>query len=74
MDKKKAAKHVVKVEGMTCGHCVNAIQKAVGAVDGVDQVDVDLGNKLVTIICQDDPLTHEAIRRAVTTAGYQLAD
>ena len=71
---KKAAKHVMKVDGMTCGHCVAAIEKAVGEVPGVESVDVDLANKLVNVVCQDDALTHEAIRRAVTSAGYQLAD
>jgi copper ion binding protein len=74
MDKEKVAKRVLKVEGMTCGHCVAAVEKAVGAVPGVESVDVDLANKLVSVVCQDDELTHEAIKRAVTTAGYQLAD
>ena len=74
MDKAKVAKKTLKVEGMTCGHCVSAIEKAVGGVPGVESVDVDLANKLVSIVCQDDALTHEAIKRAVMTAGYQVAD
>jgi len=30
------------VEGMSCNHCVNSIKKAVGGLEGVSNVDVDL--------------------------------
>ncbi|WP_306915563.1 MULTISPECIES: cation transporter [unclassified Arthrobacter] len=30
------------VEGLTCGHCVVTVEKAVAAVDGVDAVSVEL--------------------------------
>jgi len=28
----------LKVEGMSCNHCVNAVTRALGAVPGVDRV------------------------------------
>ncbi len=71
---KKSMKFDLNVEGMTCGHCVSTIEKAVGNVSGVESVSVDLAKKLVSVVCENDPLTHEAIKRAVTSAGYQLAD
>lgn len=33
---------VLKVEGMTCGHCVARVQKALDAAPGVDAAKVDL--------------------------------
>ena len=37
------------VPGMSCGHCKEAVSRAVGAVVGVVSVDVDLDSKLVTV-------------------------
>ena len=37
------------VPGMSCGHCEAAVTREVGAVAGVDRVDVDLDSKLVTV-------------------------
>ena len=33
-----------QVSGMTCGHCVQAVTREVSALDGVDTVDVTLGD------------------------------
>ncbi|MDZ7799473.1 MAG: cation transporter [Trueperaceae bacterium] len=30
------------IQGMTCGHCKKAVEEALGSVDGVTRVDVDL--------------------------------
>lgn len=60
------------VQGMTCGHCVNSVTEEVGQIDGVQQVDVDLTTGLVTVTSEQD-LSDDAIRAAVTEAGYQLA-
>jgi copper chaperone len=60
------------VEGMTCGHCVSSVTEEVGAIDGVQQVDVDLATGLVTVTSEKD-LDVADVRAAVTEAGYQLA-
>lgn len=61
----------ITVEGMTCGHCVGAVQEELGALDGVHQVDVDLASGRVEIR-SDAPLTEEQIRSAVDEAGYSV--
>jgi len=33
---------VLKIEGMTCGHCVAAVKKALEAVPGVENAEVSL--------------------------------
>jgi copper chaperone len=60
------------VQGMTCGHCVSSVTEEVGLIDGVQKVDVDLASGLVTVTSEGD-LSEDAVRAAVTEAGYQLA-
>ena len=60
------------VAGMTCGHCVSAIQQEVGAIPGVDGVDVDLASGAVNVT-SGRPLSTEEVAAAVDEAGYELA-
>ncbi len=59
------------VQGMTCGHCVNAVSAEVGALPGVSSVEVDLASGAITVT-SDQPLDSDAVRAAVDEAGYQL--
>jgi copper chaperone CopZ len=36
-------KTVISIEGMSCGHCSNAVKNLVEEVDGIETVEVDLG-------------------------------
>jgi copper chaperone CopZ len=62
---------VLTVPGMSCGHCEAAVKREVGAVDGVDSIDVDLSTKLVTVRGND--LDPDAIVVAIDEAGYDVA-
>lgn len=59
----------LKVSGMTCGHCVSAVSKAVQAVSGAEEVKVDLGRGEVTVGGNPDPA---AIRNAIESKGYEV--
>jgi copper chaperone len=59
------------VPGIHCGHCAAAIRDEVGAVEGVEAVDVDLDAKLVTI--RGEALSDAALREAIEEAGYEAA-
>lgn len=63
------------VTGMTCGHCVASVTEEVGAVAGVQRVDVDLvkGGASRVRVQAAGPIDEAAIRAAVEEAGYQLA-
>ncbi|GLY96227.1 cation transporter [Actinoplanes sp. NBRC 103695] len=61
------------VTGMTCSHCVSAVSSELGSLDGVDDVQVDLGAGAVTVT-SEAPLDDAAVRAAVDEAGYELAD
>ncbi len=58
------------VEGMTCGHCVNAVTGEVSKVAGVNDVNVDLGAKTVTV--RGEGFDDAAVAAAVDEAGYTL--
>ena len=60
------------VTGMTCGHCVQAVTDEISSLAGVQNVNVDLENGLVTVV-SSGPLTDEAIAAAVDDAGHALA-
>ena len=59
------------VPGMHCGHCERAVKEEVGAIAGVQSVDVDLERKLVVV--RGDPLDDRQLRAAIAEAGYQAA-
>ena len=61
-----------KVVGMTCGHCVSSVTSAIGDLDGVTNVDVDLDTGAVTVT-SSEPLDGAAVAAAVDDAGYELA-
>lgn len=56
------------VGGMTCGHCVRAVTKALQSVPGVKDVSVSLEGKTASVEGAADPL---ALVRAVQAEGYE---
>jgi len=65
----------VRVEGMSCAHCVHAVTEEVGAVAGVTSVEVTLnpeGASIVTIT-SDAAIADDAVAAAIDEAGYELA-
>lgn len=65
-------KKVMLVEGMSCNHCVMAVTKALKALDGVSNVNVDLGSKKVEV--EGENLVDEQLRETVEEAGYDVME
>jgi copper chaperone len=62
---------LITVAGMTCGHCVSAVQGEIGKLAGVSAVEVGLETGSVRVIA--DPMPgRAALRAAVAEAGYEL--
>jgi copper chaperone len=59
----------LKVQGMTCGHCGAAVERAVKAADPTARVSVDRAAGRVTLENATDPA---AIRRATEAEGYSV--
>lgn len=64
---------VLSVNGMSCMHCVNSIKKAVGGLEGVSNVDVDLEKKLVTTKYDASKVNPDDIIAAIEDEGYNVA-
>jgi len=60
-----------KIDGMSCAHCVRAVFTALGGLKGVSRADVSIGQ---AIIEHDGSVSNEAIREAISIAGYEVAD
>ena len=60
------------VTGMTCGHCAAAVTQEITALDGVEDVAVDVASGAVTVTSQG-PLDEAQVASAVDEAGYALA-
>ncbi|MDO7898440.1 heavy-metal-associated domain-containing protein [Pseudomonas citrulli] len=61
---------VFNVQGMSCGHCVNAITQAVQARDPAAEVQVDLGAKTVQV---QSSLPTDAVVEAIKEEGYEVS-
>ncbi|MFP3581411.1 heavy-metal-associated domain-containing protein [Arthrobacter sp. SIMBA_036] len=62
----------VNVSGMTCRHCVSSVSEELEALNGVEEVAVDLnpGGLSTVTITSTKPLMPEEIGEAVAEAGY----
>jgi copper chaperone len=60
----------LKVSGMTCGGCINAVTRAVQAQDPQAKVEVDLATQLVTL---ETSLSQELASGLITEAGFPVS-
>ncbi len=59
----------IKVEGMSCQHCVARVKKAISALKGIKESDVQIG--LVKVTFDEKEIKKEDIAKAITDAGYK---
>ena len=65
------------VTGMTCGHCAGAVTSELKAVDGVNDVNVDLvaGGTSTVTVTSEAPLDEATVAAALDEAGdYKLSN
>jgi copper chaperone len=62
----------ILIVGMTCQHCVELVHEALGRVDGVTDVEVDLDSGTATF-SEEKPVDMTAVRQVVADAGYRVA-
>jgi copper chaperone len=61
----------VKITGMSCNHCVMAVEKALKAIKGVTNVTVSLEKGQATFD-EAGPVDMNTVREAIQKAGYQV--
>ncbi|SJZ42418.1 heavy-metal-associated domain-containing protein [Selenihalanaerobacter shriftii] len=59
----------IAVQGMSCGHCKNAVEEALKVLDGVQLAEVDLDSDSVTIKYDDAKVNLADLKSAITEAG-----
>jgi len=61
--------HEIKIEGMSCNHCVMAIQREL-AKTGINSFDVQIGSAKVSY--DETTIKLDQIEKAIEEAGYKV--
>ena len=61
----------IGIEGMSCGHCVKAVTKALEAIDGISDVTVSLEEKCAEFTAEET-VTDDQIKAAIEEEGYEV--
>jgi copper chaperone len=59
----------IAIDGMSCGHCIRAVQRELKRVPGVRATQVQLGSAAVT---HDASVSRDTLVNAVMDAGYDV--
>lgn len=62
----------LNVKGMSCNHCVNSIEGALGRVNGVFSASVDLAKNQVTVSYDNAMVSVEKLKETIEDQGYDV--
>lgn len=62
---------IIKINGMSCGHCSMAVKKALGQIEGVEKVEVNLEEKTATI-SSTTSLDINILKEIIDDEGYEF--
>ncbi|MCM3764370.1 copper chaperone CopZ [Neobacillus niacini] len=62
----------LNVSGMSCGHCVKAVEGSMGKLDGVKMVEVKLDKGQVDVEFDANVVTLATIKEAIDDQGYDV--
>lgn len=66
-------KKELKIEGMSCGHCVMHVENALKEIEEVEDVKVSLDDKNAILVLKSD-VENNKLKEAVEEAGYDVVD
>ena len=64
---------LIRIEGMHCHRCEQAIQRTLGAFPGVREVEVDFASGQASVLFDGLQVDVASLMRAVDDAGYHAA-
>jgi len=70
----RAQEIVIDVEGMTCEHCEQRVEKALSAVEGVVSARASRAEKRAVVTADPGRANEEKLKAAVEQAGYRPGD
>ena len=65
-------KVTLNVQGISCGHCVKAVEGSVGALKGISSVKVDLKAAKVDVEFNDQEVSLNQIKETIEDQGYDV--
>jgi copper chaperone len=65
---------ILSVTGMTCGGCVNSVQKVLQALPGVQRAEVTLTPGQARVVIDPARVERAALVKAIVDAGFGVAD
>lgn len=63
-------KKIIEIEGMSCEHCQNRVEKALNAIEGVE-AKVELKKNRAVVNVKDD-INDQKLKSVVEEAGYEV--
>ena len=60
---------IIVIEGMQCNHCKMTVEKVLGAIDGVEKVEVNLSEK-TAIIEMSKEVDENTMKSVIEEAGF----
>ena len=73
MEEKIMNTKTIQIEGMQCNHCKMMVEKVLGALDGVEKVEVNLENK-TAIITTKQEIADSKIKEVIEEAGFVVEE
>lgn len=62
----------LQVEGMSCGHCVKAVENGLTELNGVNSVAVTLADGIVDVAYDSNVVTLDSIKEVIVEEGYTV--
>ncbi|HJX78752.1 heavy-metal-associated domain-containing protein [Glutamicibacter sp.] len=64
----------LKIDGLTCGHCVSSVTEELQEIAGVSTVEVDLvvGGTSTATVAAETKVENSVFEAAISEAGYNL--
>lgn len=66
-------KKEIKVQGMSCGHCVKSVTEIISEIKGVTSVEVSLANASASLEFDEDEVSVEEILDTVNDTHFKAS-
>lgn len=63
-------KKIIRIEGMSCGHCQAKVEKALNSISGIE-AKVDLKKKIATVTMKSET-EDSVIKESISEAGFEV--
>ena len=63
----------IVINGMACNHCKMTVEKVLGAVEGIEKVEVNLEEKIAKVSLTKD-VENDVLKSVVEEAGFEVVE